>query len=171
MSKKQWLLGKHRFHCNGIWITDIFSRWFLKSVTVSDIHIFLHILLLIMAHDDKDIFWSTKKLLGFIFWVEYGYWQTVLWDSLVPVWGIRGVRSMDGHSVQMLAWNIKFWAQRVKVLYPTFHSISVWAHYSTPKSKWWQKKFWSTLWWPLRLTVMFTWKAESFRVPCFFMSC
>ena len=32
---------------------------------------------------------------------------------------------MDGHSVQMLAWNVKFWAQRVKVLCPTFHSIPV----------------------------------------------
>ena len=32
---------------------------------------------------------------------------------------------MDGHSVQMLAWNVKFRAQRVKVSHPTFHSISV----------------------------------------------
>ena len=32
-----------------------------------------YILAYFAAHDDKDIFWSTKKLLGFIFQVEYEY--------------------------------------------------------------------------------------------------
>ena len=27
---------------------------------------------------------------------------------------------MDGHSVQILAWNVKFWAQRVKVSVSNF---------------------------------------------------
>ena len=42
--------------------------------------------------------------------------------------------------MQMLAWNVKFRAQRVKVLCPTFHSISVSAHCST-KSEHADKKF------------------------------
>ena len=42
---------------------------------------------------------------------------------------------MDGHSMQMLAWDVKFWAQRVKVSCLTFHSISVSVHCSTQKSK------------------------------------
>ena len=50
---------------------------------------------------------------------------------------------MDGYSVQiqMLVWNVKFQAQRVKVLCPTFHSISVLAHCSTQKSKCLKKSF------------------------------
>ena len=154
---------QNRFHCNGIWITDIFSQWFSKSVTASDIHIFLHILLLMMIR----IFSGQLRNYLFIFRVEYRYWQTVLQHSLVLVWGIRGVRSLDGNSVLMLAWNVKFRAQRVKVSYPTFSfhiSLSTLQH---TEVKMLTKKFWSTLWWPLRLTVMFTWKAESFRVPCF----
>ena len=83
MSKKQWLLGKtqNRFHCNGIWITDIFSLWFLKSVT--DFW-YSYILAYFAANDNKDIF--LDLFLG--------------WNGTTTMFGmgmrhIRGVRSMD----------------------------------------------------------------------------
>ena len=148
---------QNRFHCNGIWITDVFSQWSLKSVTACAIHIFLHILLLMMIR----IFSGQLR----------NYLDLFFGWSMGTVWGTRGVRSMDGHSVQMLAWNVKFWAQRVKVLCPTFHSKSVSAHCSTQKSICWQKVLVRFMMTTLQLTVMFTQKAESFRVPCFFISC
>ena len=52
---------------------------------------------------------------------------------------------MDGHSVQMLAWNVKFWAQRVKGFVPNFSfhtSLSTLQH---TEVKIITKKFWSTL--------------------------
>ena len=101
----------NKFHCNGILITDVFSWWFLKSVMASDIHIFLHILL--------------PMMIRIFSWI---YFSGGLANGTMTIFGmgmrhIRWVRSMDGHSVQMLAWNGKFRAQTVKVLYPTLHSI------------------------------------------------
>ena len=64
---------QNRSHCNGIWITDIFSWWILNSVMASDIHIFLHILLPMMIRIFSCIYFSDRM---------------VLWQSLVRVWGI-----------------------------------------------------------------------------------
>ena len=90
-----------------------FIGLFWKSVMASDIHIFMHILL--------------PMMIRIFSWI---YFSGGLANGTVTIFGtgmrhIRGVRSMDGHSVQMWAWNAKFWAQRVKVSCPTLHSISV----------------------------------------------
>ena len=53
------------------------------------------------------------------------------------------------------------------ILCPTFHFISICAH-CRKKSKCWQKIFcWVYMMTTLRLTVMFTWKEEGLRLPCF----
>ena len=107
------------------------------------------------AHDDKDIFWLTETLLDFF----------LLWTTGTGIWPYEALKGEEyGHSVQMLAWNAKFQAQRVKVSCPAFHSISAWAHCSTQKSKCWPKVLVCFMMTALQLTVMFTQKTE----PCVF---
>ena len=118
----------------------------LKSVMASVIPIFLHILLLMMirilCHYD-------------IIWISF--------SCGLPVWGNRGMKSID-NSVQILEWNVKFWAQSVKgfcawlfILYQSVHIAA--------KSQNDDKRFlWMT---GLQLTVLFTWKEEGLWVSCF----
>ena len=85
---------------------------------------------------------------------------------LVPVWGNRGVRSMD-NSVQMVEWNVKFQAQRVKGFSAWLYILYQFVHIAA-KSQNADKKFFvgfmmTALW----LTVMFTWKEEGIRASCF----
>ena len=87
---------QNKFYCNHIRITDV-PLSDLKSVTASVIPIFLQILLLMMIR-----ILCGYDIIGFLFPVDYWYG------------GNRGVKSMD-NSVQMLQWNVKFWAQSAKV--------------------------------------------------------
>ena len=86
---------------------------------------------------------------------------------LVPVWGNKGVRSMD-NSVQMLEWNVMFWEQKVKGFCARLFILYQFVHIAA-KNQNADKRFFvgfmmTTLW----LTVMFTWKEEEgIRVPCF----
>ena len=82
--KETMTFGKTQniFPCNGIWITDDFSWWFLKSMMASDIHIFLHILLLMMIRifsgqlrNYLDLFFRCSKGTGKLYyntlWYQY----------------------------------------------------------------------------------------------------
>ena len=152
--KETMTFGKtqNRFHCNGIWITDVFSQWFLKSVMVSDIHIFLHILLSMMIRIFSCIYFSDGM---------------VIWQSFVQVWGI-----LEGWEVWMEilckcwhGWKVSGTEGAGFMPNSSFHiSLNTLQHTEVKMLK---KSFGLLLWWPLPLTVMFTWKAESFRVPCF----
>ena len=72
--------------------------------------------------------------------------------------------------MQMLAWNVKFWAQRMKVSCPTFHSISVCAHCST-KSECRQKVFGPPYDDCSSTDSHVYMKSRGFRVPCFWIYC
>ena len=122
MSKKQWLWENRKYislqwHLNNRCLLTVIFK-------ICDSFWYSYILAYFAANDDKDIF--LHLLLR---------WNHNITIFCMGTRDIRGVRSMDGDSVQMLAWNGKFQAQRVKVSCLTLHSISVWAHCSTQKSK------------------------------------
>ena len=95
---------------------------------ICDTVCYLCILAYFAAHDDTDNV-IRRIFSGYLrYYLDFFF----LWTTGTSMRHYRGEKY--GHSVQILAWNVKFWAQRVKVLCPTLHSISVCAHCST-KSK------------------------------------
>ena len=120
----------------------------LKYVTASAIHILVYF----AAHDDKDILWLTKTLFGLIFPVDYWYWY----------------EAIEGWEVWTFCANVgKFWAQRVKGfrawLFILYQFVHITAESQNADKKFFVQFMMTALW----LTVMFRWKEEGLRVPCF----
>ena len=113
-----------------------------------------YILAYFAAHDDKDIFLLTKTLFGFLFPVNYQYWYEAseMWEVWTLCTNVGIECKVLGTEGEGSVPNFSF--------YISLHI----AAQSQNAGKNFLVCFMMTT---LQLTVMFAWKEEGLRMPCF----